>query len=82
MFHKPPSGQCPALSGQCLNYSSFFHRPPIRQSLVPADNVRLTFIHYFGCILHHLHATSTMMPCAPPDVAPLPVLRQNWEALA
>jgi hypothetical protein len=29
----------------------------------------------------HFHATSVMMPRAPPVVAPLLVLRQNWETL-
>jgi hypothetical protein len=33
-------------------------------------------------ILLHFHATSTMMPLAPPAVAPPPGLRQNWETLA
>jgi hypothetical protein len=32
--------------------------------------------------LLHFHVTSTMMPHAPPVVAPSPVLRQNWETLA
>jgi hypothetical protein len=30
----------------------------------------------------HIHVTSVMIPRAPPAVAPLPVLRQNWETLA
>jgi hypothetical protein len=31
--------------------------------------------------LLHFYASSTMIPCAPPTVAPPPVLRQNWETL-
>jgi hypothetical protein len=35
-----------------------------------------------GHLLLHFHATTMMMPCAPPVVAPSPVLRYNWKTLA
>jgi hypothetical protein len=38
--------------------------------------------HRTGHLLLDFHVTSMMMPRAPPDVAPPPVLRQNWETLA
>jgi hypothetical protein len=42
--------------------------------------LRRTRRHRTIRLLHHFHATSVMMPCAPPVIAP-PVLRQNWETL-
>jgi hypothetical protein len=41
-----------------------------------------TWHHRTDHLLLHFHATSTMMPRAPPTVAPSLVLRQNWETLA
>jgi hypothetical protein len=44
--------------------------------------LRRTQHHPTDRLLLHFHVTSTVMPCAPPTVAPPPVLRQNWETLA
>jgi hypothetical protein len=38
--------------------------------------------HRTDRLLLYFHMTSTMMPRAPPAVAPLPVLRQNWKTLS
>jgi hypothetical protein len=40
-----------------------------------------TWRHRTGRLLLHFHVTSTVMPHAPPVVAPLLFLRQNWETL-
>jgi hypothetical protein len=40
-----------------------------------------TWRHRTDRILLHFHVTSVMMTCAPPTIAPSPVLRQNWETL-
>jgi hypothetical protein len=41
-----------------------------------------TQCHRTDRLLLYFHVTSVMMPRAPPVVAPLLVLRQNWETLA
>jgi hypothetical protein len=45
-------------------------------------SLRCTRHHRIGHLSLHFHTTSKMMPHAPPIVAPLLVLRQNWETLA
>jgi hypothetical protein len=41
-----------------------------------------TWRHRTDRLLLHFHATSVMMPHAPPVVTHLPILRQKWETLA
>jgi hypothetical protein len=40
-----------------------------------------TRCHLTDCFLLYFYTTSVMMSCSSPAVAPLPVLRQNWETL-
>jgi hypothetical protein len=41
-----------------------------------------TRCHWTDRLLLHFHATSVMMPRAPPTIAPPPILRQNWKTPA
>jgi hypothetical protein len=44
--------------------------------------LRRTWRQQIDRLLLHFHTTSTMMPCAPPAIAPSLVLRKFWETLA
>jgi hypothetical protein len=44
--------------------------------------LRRTRRHRTDRRLLHFHATSTMMPRAPPSVTSSPILRHNWKTLA